>query len=87
MTNHPIPSWRNSTSQPSITDDPLIHDSELRRIAGGVSSMTIWRWRKAGILPPALVINGRNYSRKSVIDDALSRAISQADGIHHPLAA
>ena len=87
MTTNPIPSWRDQTSQASITDDPLIHDSELRRIAGGVSSMTIWRWRKAGILPAPLVINGRNYSRKSVIDDALSRAIGQADGTSHSLAA
>lgn len=87
MTDHQIPSWRDSTSQASITDDPLIHDSELRRIAGGVSSMTIWRWRKAGILPPALVINGRNYSRKSVIDDALSRAIGPTDGVPHSMAA
>jgi len=47
----------------------------------------VWRWRKAGILPPALVINGRNYSRKSVIDEALSRAIGQADGTPHSLAA
>ena len=87
MTNHPIPSWRDSTSQASITDDPLISDSELRRIAGGITHMTVWRWRKAGILPPALVINGRNYSRKSVIDEALSRAIGLTDGTPHSLAA
>jgi len=49
--------------------------------------MTIWRCRKAGILPVPLVINGRNYSRKSVIDEALSRAIGQADGTPHSLAA
>ncbi|HPB77060.1 MAG TPA: hypothetical protein PLY96_17640 [Chromatiaceae bacterium] len=58
----------------NISDDPIISDPELRRIAGGVTPMTIWRWRKAGILPPALVLNGRNYSRKSAIDAALSRA-------------
>lgn len=87
MTDHQIPSWRDQSSQASITDDPLIHDSELRRIAGGISCMTIWRWRKAGILPPALVINGRNYSRKSVIDEALARAIGLTDGTPHSLAA
>jgi len=71
----------------TYTDDPLIHDSELRRIAGGVSSMTIWRWRKAGILPPPLVICGRNYSHKSVIDTALARAIGLDDSASNSLAA
>ena len=71
----------------NISEDPLISDPELRRIAGGITPMTIWRWRKAGILPPPLVINGRNYSRKSVIDDALSRAIGQSDGASQSLAA
>jgi len=58
----------------NISEDPLISDPELRRIAGGITSMTVWRWRKAGILPPALVLNGRNYSRKSEVDQALARA-------------
>mgnify|MGYP001767622208 FL=1 len=63
----------------NISDDPLISDPELRRIAGNVTPMTIWRWRKAGILPPALVINGRNYSRKSAIDKALAEAIQKVE--------
>ena len=46
-----------------LTDEILITDAELRRIFGNVSAMTIWRWRKAGILPPPVVICGRNYTR------------------------
>lgn len=70
----------------NIFEDPLISDPELRRIAGGITPMTVWRWRKAGILPPPLVLNRRNYSRKSEVDAALARAF----GLTHdtnPLAA
>lgn len=61
----------------TMTEDRLITDSELRRITGGVSAMTIWRWRKAGMLPPAIVINHRNYSRQSVINEVLARLIGE----------
>lgn len=43
----------------------LIPDPELRRIFGGKSPMCIWRWRKAGLLPPPRKINGRNYTTAS----------------------
>lgn len=71
----------------NTSDNPLITDSELRRLAGGVTPMTIWRWRKAGILPPALVLNGRNYSRKSDIDAALSHAFGLDDSAANSLTA
>ena len=71
----------------TFLDDPLIHDSELKRIAGNVSAMTLWRWRKAGILPAPLVINGRNYTRRSAIDDALNRAIGMTDSPPNSIAA
>lgn len=32
---------------------------------GGISAMSEHRWRKAGILPPPIKINGRNYYRES----------------------
>lgn len=70
-----------------ITDDPLLPDAQLRRLVGNVSSMTIWRWRKAGILPPPLVIRGRNYSHKSAIDAALARAIGLDDSAANSLTA
>lgn len=65
-----------------LSNDPLIPDPQLRRIAGGCSPMTIWRWRKAGLLPPAIRINGRNFTRQSVLDASLARLI----GEDHPQA-
>lgn len=32
---------------------------------GGQSAMTEWRWRKAGILPEPIRINGRCFYRES----------------------
>ena len=37
-------------------------DPELRRKYGGVSAMTLWRWRQAGLLPQPVQFNGRNYT-------------------------
>ena len=38
--------------------------------------MTEWRWRKAGILPPAIQINGRNFYDDQVIDEVIERFAS-----------
>ena len=51
--------------------DSLERQSELRRRLGGISDMTVWRWRKEGILPPPTVIRGRNYWPASVIERLL----------------
>lgn len=32
---------------------------------GGISAMCEWRWRKSGILPEPININGRNFYRES----------------------
>lgn len=45
--------------------DTLISQPQLRRLMGGVSDSTIWRWRTVGILPKPLSINGRNYFRQA----------------------
>jgi predicted DNA-binding transcriptional regulator AlpA len=47
--------------------DTLISQPRLRELLGGVSDMTIWRWRSAGTIPEAISINGRNYYRTSEI--------------------
>lgn len=66
---HPVES--QAQDQP---DDRLITAEEVRRIAGGISDMTLWRWLKRGILPPPLVIERRRYWWRGAILDALRRA-------------
>jgi predicted site-specific integrase-resolvase len=52
----------------------LLPQREVQRRMGGVSSMTIHRWRLQGTLPTPVVINKRNYWRAAditrIIDDA-----------------
>ena len=38
-----------------------------------ISKPTEWRWRKAGILPQPIKINGQNYYLDSVVDDVIER--------------
>lgn len=52
--------------------DPLISQPQLRRLLGGVSDTTIWRWRNAGTLPEPVIHNGRNYFRTSDLQDLQS---------------
>ncbi|WPL17554.1 hypothetical protein Thiowin_02579 [Thiorhodovibrio winogradskyi] len=61
-------------TQNQAEDDRLITAEEVRRIAGGISDMTLWRWLKRGILPPPLVIERRRYWWKEAILDALQCA-------------
>ncbi|WP_051023788.1 helix-turn-helix transcriptional regulator [Thiorhodovibrio frisius] len=46
----------------------------MRRIAGGISDMTLWRWLKRGILPSPLVIERRRYWWREAILDSLQCA-------------
>ncbi len=50
----------------TIESDPLIPARKLGEDLGNVSDVTLWRWEKKGILPPAVRINGRKYWRQSV---------------------
>lgn len=44
-----------------------------------ISKPTEWRWRKAGILPEPIKINGQNYYRPSVIDEVIERHCKKDD--------
>lgn len=55
-------------------DDALIGSTVCRRLAGNISDMTLWRWRQAGIVPPPLVIRGRNYWKRGEFLAAIERA-------------
>ncbi len=57
----------------NFADDPLVSQAELKRQAGGISDMSVWRWLKKGILPQPIKINNRNYWRQSRINQALTR--------------
>lgn len=49
------------------TCDVLIASKELKRRLGGVSDMTIYRWRERGILPDPVKIGARNFWREADI--------------------
>ena len=51
----------------------LIPQPKLRRMFGGVSNMTLLRWRQKGTLPEPIVINRRNYYRESDIAEMQER--------------
>lgn len=68
------PSTASTTDAGPPPDDPLITQRKARDLAGGISDMTLWRWRRLGIIPPPLSIRGRNYWRKSVFLAALTQA-------------
>lgn len=57
----------------SFTDDALITQPQLKRLAGDISDMTIWRWRRAGLIPEPSNIRGRNYWRSGDVRAFLAR--------------
>lgn len=58
--------------------ETLISQPQLRRLMGGVSDMTIWRWRESGLLPAPIVIRRRNYYREADIVAAQERLAEQS---------
>jgi len=57
-------------------EDHLIGTAELRRRLGNVCKMTVLRWKKQGVLPEPVVINGRYYWRWSEVDAKIKEAKS-----------
>ena len=43
-------------------------DRQIGEMYGGKSTVTVWRWRKAGKLPPAKKVNGQNLTDLDEID-------------------
>lgn len=56
-----------------LANDPLVRSIELRRMLGGISKMTEWRWRKAGILPEPIKIRRHCFYRQSVVDGLMEQ--------------
>lgn len=69
-----------TVSIPQYTPDPdeLITAFEARRLAGGISDMSLWRWIKKGILPSPLVIERRRYWRRGEFIAALNAAAERS---------
>lgn len=42
-------------------DDQLLTEKALRALLGNVSSMTVWRWMKRGLLPQPIKLGARNF--------------------------
>lgn len=51
----------------------LLPQRKLRERLGGISDMTVSRWRASGILPPPVVICGRNYWPEPVVDELAAK--------------
>jgi len=61
---------------PKPDDEDLTGSTEARRMCGGISPMTEWRWRHSetvGFPQPDFVIDGRNYWYKRTIRRFLAR--------------
>ena len=61
----------------TFANDALVTQPQLKRITGNVSDMTIWRWRRAGLLPEPTNIRGRNYWRACDVHAVLNRLMTQ----------
>lgn len=68
----------------SFLDDPLLPQKQVKKMLGDPSDMTMWRHRQRGILPNPVKINGRNYWRQSVAEQAVALAIGgDGEGQRH----
>ena len=47
-------------------EDHLMPAREFRRELGDVSGVTLWRWERDGVIPPAVRIKNRKYWLRSV---------------------
>ncbi len=67
----------DSTATPNelqADHDRLITTDEVRRLAGGISDMTLWRWIGQGINRAPLVNERRRYWWRSAVVASLTRA-------------
>ncbi len=52
------------------TYDELVSDKQVAKEMGGVSTVTLWRWRRIKKLgfPQQVKINNRNYCKRSELE-------------------
>lgn len=58
-------------AQAHLDDDALISAANARALAGGISAMSEWRWRRDGLLPTPITIRRRCYYRRGEFMRAL----------------
>ena len=68
-----------SISEPR--DDDLVTSREVRRMFGGVSEMTLWRWMRSESVqfPQPISISGKNYWSLGDLRRFRERCASRAD--------
>ena len=76
---------RQTADQTGTTydDEDLVASPEVRRMLGGISVMTIWRWRHSEIVQfpePDFIISGRDYWKRETIRRFCERHANQAAG-------
>ncbi len=71
LRNAPVAIGAAAMQDDPFTDETLVTQTKLKAIAGGISDMTVWRWRRAGVIPEPVSIRGRNYWRTRDILAAL----------------
>jgi len=55
-------------------DEPLLTAKKVRALLGGISEMTMWRWRRDKFFPaPDYEVHGRNLWRPSTIRSFLEK--------------
>ncbi len=48
----------------SVPETGFIGDAEFRRLLGGKSHATLWRWTREGMVPPAVKIGPNSNGRR-----------------------
>jgi predicted DNA-binding transcriptional regulator AlpA len=58
--------------------DPLLSSAQTAAYLGGISTMTLWRWVRDGVIPAPIKIRNRNYWRQSGLDAAVESAAQKS---------
>lgn len=69
MHTHEYNNIHDAPKKDAPDDDILLNGRVVRQTCGGISDMTLWRWRRDPAIgfPSPIIISGRNYWRRSEI--------------------
>ncbi len=69
-----------------MNDTDLVPSAQLRKMLGGASTMTVWRWLRLSHDPlpqPAAILGRRRFWRQSEIDEWIGRRAPASRGGGH----